>query len=282
MQNAVSSDVLTTPATIANSYSYQSKKLGGGVVWLAVMTVLMFFVGFTPNAQGQTSCEPEVADPGCVWTGWVEVDPQSSQAACTTLVINGSSCQVCFGFRYRRCGDVFEVDVNGFATAEPCLSYMKSLAHGTLADKLLWKSIVNSLYAVGDLPAAKAFYENVMRNGNSGYNCTGPTGCNSSIGSHIVYSTVASCIEYIDVDGGSVGSGCVGSTRRVACASTYCCFKSWQMCYDAVAGQVRTCNPTSGVLGSTPPACSGSASYTPPSGCSIGYRTGCFTQECSQ
>ncbi len=165
-----------------------------------------------------------------------------------------------------------------FRIENPCYEYVRNLAFGNAAEKATFSAIVESMWAPGQLPCAKDYFKKI-RDGNSNYDCIGPIGCSSALGVTTVQAFSATCYEYIHTEP-LVGYSCMAATWRQNCQSSYCCIKTWQMCYDASTDQVRTCNPTTTSYGIAP-TCEGNSTFTAPSGCTITYRTGCYSPNCA-
>ncbi|MBS1536573.1 MAG: hypothetical protein JST20_02345 [Bacteroidetes bacterium] len=270
------------PPSPRNLTSCLHRELGGKAIWLALLIVFISSLSYSPNAKGE-DCGP--ATVGCTWTTWTQVNSSPLNTdLCTTVYIpiDGLSvgCQVCFGYRYRWCGTTYEVEVNQYQIANPCYDYFKNIAiNGTPAEKATWKSISESIWPYGHILAAKHFFKNYIRQGNSSYDCLGSTGCASGSGFAVVRSYSAECYEFLELTS-STGSPFAG-TWRMACESSKCCIKTWQMCYDVSTGEVRTCNPTTTSYGFST-SCTGFSSFTAPDGCTIVHRTGCYSLSCPE
>lgn len=276
MQDAVLS-VLVSPAKSTGIFSYAGKKLGGKAAWLVLLIVLGLSLSYSPNAKGQETCLPPSL--GCTWTDWEYMYPQMAGAdVCITVNIGGNNCQVCYSYMYRSCGTMYEVYVNWFKLDDPCRTYMTNLLNtSSAADSAEYIALNKSITEQGKLVCVKDYFKRIIRNGNTDYDCVDPTGCLSTKLTTTIRAYSTQCVEYIDVSG-SDGS-CLGITWILDCSSTYCCIKSWEVCYDASSGQVRTCNPSTYSTGLTP-TCEGSAPFTLPPGCSILHRTGCIAIDC--
>lgn len=129
VQNVVSSDVLT-PAKTTSTYFYQSKKLGGGVVWLAFVIVLVFSFGFSQKMKAQdVFCELE--NEPCVGT-WAPFNELVDIVL--PAVGGGSPCTLSVRIYYwRRCNSIkiLDADYSWTSNPPPCYdpaAYSKNLS----------------------------------------------------------------------------------------------------------------------------------------------------------
>lgn len=259
MQNVFSS-VLSSPAKCTGVFSSLGKKLGGKLVLLTLLGVFISFLCSSPIAKGQDCVSGNCG----TWT----IVPIGT-VACKYIIVNGNPCYVCYGYRYRICNGVYQVETTEYKLDPNCQVTMDS----TRSNPNFWNILVKSIFAEGDIVCAQDCFKQYVRAGNSNYDCLGSSNCASTVGFSQVQVFNSRCSEFIDIE------PTPRVTLKVDCNLLCCCVRSYQMCYDVSTGQVRVCNPTTTIYGG-PVTCSGSASYTPPANCNIVHRSGCIEIIC--